>query len=158
MSVRALILILILIFTGFVLEHLALPGLLAELQVPWLVFVLTALLLSAPHYFGIIAALVLGLLLDVEHGQPFGLNSIILVVHVLFLRLNLRRFKIHGWAMVVTIVPILIALDLTFANLFLWLARIEFTLPVLAPVLTSFIVWPLFYALYQAVVNSLRLS
>lgn len=157
MSVRIIILAAMLVFIGFVLEHWQLPGLLNGLAIPWMLLVMTALIISAPQYFGLLLAVALGILLDVEHSQPLGLNACLLVFHTLLVQLNLRRFRLHGWAMVLAVVPILILLDMLFVNLLLLLLGASFTLPIWQPFLSSFVVWPLFYALYQYALTRMHL-
>lgn len=157
MSIRAVFLAIILVFCGFVLEHLELPKMLSWLQVPWILLVVSALVLTVPHAFGIILALIVGILLDVEYGHPFGLHALMLVVQVVLLRLNYRRFRIHGWLMVLTAVPLFVCISSLLANMVLWLVGSTLSLPVWQPVISSLLIWPIFYALYQFSVIRMRL-
>ena len=72
MQIRAVILTLLLVFAGFVLEHLPMPDLLSWLQPLWLLLLISILVLHAPHQFGLWLAIPLGLMLDVENHQLLG--------------------------------------------------------------------------------------
>ena len=68
----------IFIFLGFVLERLPLPDLFIDWFTPtWVWLVVTVLVLRAPEYFGLWLAIPIGLLLDIEKFEAFGLNVLL---------------------------------------------------------------------------------
>ncbi len=159
MSVRALILTLSSLFLAFVLEHLPMPELLIWLQPPWMLLLVTILVLHAPHRFGLWLAIPVGLMMDVENHQLLGLNVLLLGVHIVVLQLFLRRLEMFHFLQLTAVVALLVVLHqvMTF-----WAIALvsENQAPVLVwqPALVSALVWPWLYAITYMAMKRLNLT
>ncbi len=129
MQIRAVILTLLLVFAGFVLEHLPMPDLLSWLQPLWLLLLISILVLHAPHQFGLWLAIPLGLMLDVENHQLLGLNVLTLGVHQV----------LQFWAVALV-------------------SENRTPVAIWEPALVSGLVWPWLYALLHVSMKRLHLA
>lgn len=157
MSARATILAIILLFLGLILEHLVLPDLFSWLQIPWLLLFITVLVLHAPERFGLWLAIPFGLLLDAEHFQPFGLNTLTLIVHITFVQILYRRLTLSGWTLSMVVVPVLVGLHQLLANLALWLIDSPARVALWTPVLSTLLLWPWLNFGFQQALTRLNL-
>lgn len=157
MSVRAVILAVFLLFLGLALEHLALPDLFSWLQIPWLLLLITVLVLHAPERFGLWMAIPFGLLLDAEHFQLFGLNTLTLAVHITLVQILYRRLTLSGWTLSMVVVPALVGVHQLLANLALWLVDSSVQVAFWSPVLSSLLLWPWLNFGFQQALTRLNL-
>lgn len=158
MSFRAVFLTLTLLFVSFVMQRLNQYGWLAGLQVPWVHLSVAFIVLQAPARFGLLAALIIGLLLDVENMQLLGFNMFGLTVLVVSLRLFHHRLMLAGWPLVILTVPVLALIVRWLGYGILWLLGVDVAFDFWWPLLALFIVWPLQYAILQTVRIKLNLN
>lgn len=76
----------------------ALPDWVAWLRPDWVVLVMFFWLIERPHRVGMLASWVFGLLLDVLHGDPLGLNGLGLAVMALLGWAWYERLRMQGGA------------------------------------------------------------
>lgn len=157
MSFRALFLSLVLVFFSFVLQRLNLYGWFATAQVPWVYLASAFLLLHSPTRFGLIAALVIGLLLDVESMQLLGFNMLGLTLLVTSIRVFHHRLLLAGWPLIIISIPLIIFAIRCFGYLVLWVLGVDITFDLWWPLLALFLVWPMFYAILQTLRIKLNL-
>lgn len=149
MSMRAVFLALVLIFVSFVLERMAVHGLLVSMQIPWLYMTIAFLVLNAPQRLGIAAALILGLMLDVEKMQLLGYNMFALVLLVTSLRVMYHRLSLAGWPLIIIAIPTAIMLVRLVGYGALWLIGSPVAFDFWVPYLSLVFVWTLYYAALQ---------
>lgn len=77
-------------FIAFVLAVLPLPQALAYWRPEFITMVLIFWVLNAPHIAGIWGAFLLGLLLDVLYGTPFGVHAMVMAAVAWLVRLSWR--------------------------------------------------------------------
>lgn len=159
MQLRTTILALSALFIAFVLEHLPLPDLLSWLQPPWLLLVLTVLVMHAPHVFGLWLAIPLGLMLDVEQHQLLGLHVLTLGIHIVVLQFLYRRLLNFHFLQLTVVVTSLVALQQILTYWAIALVADNVTpVQVWQPALVSALVWPWLYALMFIAMKRLNLS
>ena len=159
MPIRATIISLAAIFLAFALEHLPMPSLLSWLQPLWLLLVLTVLILHAPQYFGLWLAIPLGLMMDVENNQLFGVHVLTFGVHIVLLQLLYRRLQTFHFLQLT--LPVAVMVILHQVVLYVAIAMVsENRTPVSIwqPALTSALVWPWLYAIVHISIRRLNLS
>ena len=153
---RVILLILGLLYVGFTLEHLPLPELLNWFQPPWIVLIVSCLVLLAPQYFGLWLSIPVGLLLDVEHQQALGTHTVALAVYITLLLSVLRKLSSASQFLSYLVIP---AFVLVYQLVICGLAW-AFSSSVLPqwwqPVLSSFIVWPWLFGLIRFLVPKLH--
>lgn len=159
MSVRAFILTLSSLFLAFVLEHLPMPDLLLWLQPPWMLLLVTILVLHAPHTFGLWLAIPVGLMLDVEHHQLLGLHVLLLGIHIVMLQLLFRRLVMFHFLQLTAVVALLVVLHQV---LMFWAIALvsenQVPVQVWQPALVSALVWPWLYAITYMAMKRLNLT
>ncbi|GGY58167.1 rod shape-determining protein MreD [Bacterioplanes sanyensis] len=157
MSLRFVFLVLAALFTAFTLEHLPMPELLDWLQPRWVNLLVMILVLHQPRIFGLWLAWPLGLLLDIEHGVPLGLNVSILLIQVFILQLTHRRLVLFHFIQQMLLVFLLVALGQVIHYWALMLMT-GASNPVLLwqPALVSALLWPWVYGLAHLLVTRMR--
>lgn len=151
MNPRAIILTLLLFAFGFLLEHLPMPSLLSWFHPPWMLLIVTLLVLHAPHWFGVWLALPIGLLLDVEHHQLLGLNVLTLTIHISLLRAFYYRMQHFNNVLLTVIVIVLVIIHQLVGSMALWVMDTNTYLPVWQPALGTALVWLWLRALFSTV-------
>lgn len=159
MPVRAILLTLSSVFLAFVLEHLPMPDLLSWLQPPWMLLLITILVLHAPNTFGLWMAVPLGLMLDVENHHLLGLNVLLLGVHIVVLQLLFRRLVMFHFLQLTAVVALLVVLHQV---LHFWAIALvsenRVPVPIWQPALVTVLVWPWMYAVTYMAMKRLNLT
>ncbi len=107
MSSGGITTILISVFTVLVLSILPLPESLSVARPAFAAMIVAYWVLNQPRRFGMLAAWLLGLFLDVVHASLLGQHALglILVAYIIFkLRETLRMFP--GWQQAVVLLPV----------------------------------------------------
>jgi rod shape-determining protein MreD len=149
MPIRAILFSVLFIFLGFVLERLPLPGLIDWFTPAWAWLVVTVLVLRAPEYFGLWLAIPIGLLLDIEKFEPFGLNVLLLGLHIVFLQFLYRRIALLNNFVLLTVLVggLVLARQVLSLVLLNTVSSTPVQVAILQPSLVSMLVWPWIYAL-----------
>ena len=147
MKLQVIVYIAIMIFVAFVAEHLPLPEVLYMFQPAWIMLVVTALVLFAPHIFTLWLALPLGLMMDVEQDTLLGLHVILIAFHIFLLQVLYRRMYLFN---VLQQAGVLFLMIMAEQIIHYWAVAVlrEDARPVLLvmPALFSAILWPWVYA------------
>lgn len=141
MSSRAIISALLLCGLGFFLEHLPMPDIISWFQPPWVLLIITLLVLHAPHKTGVWLALPVGLLLDVEHHQLLGFHVLTLAVHITLLQALCHRLQRFNQLLLALVVILLVAVHQLVGNLALWMLSSNSYVPIWQPVLGATLIW-----------------
>ena len=72
-------------FIGFVLTIIPLPMWAVWFRPAWVMLILMYWLISVPHRFGIIAAWVVGILMDLLTGTPLGVHALVFTLLAFFI-------------------------------------------------------------------------
>ncbi len=124
------------------------PQWLGWLRPAWVALVVFYWVMALPHRLGLISAWLLGLLVDVLHADPLGLNGLLLasITYVAWrFYERLRMYSIVQQCGVVFLLVLgaesvrLLVQDITWSRGFSWV--------VVVPALTSMLVWPFLYLL-----------
>ncbi|GAA6144593.1 rod shape-determining protein MreD [Thalassolituus maritimus] len=148
MKLHSIAYVLLALFVAFVLEHFQLPEVIDWFQPAWVMLVVTAAVLAAPSVFGLWLAIPLGLMLDVEKNTLLGLHVILVAMHIYLLQLLYRRMYLFN---VLQQSAVLFLMVLAEQIIHYWAMAVmrEDMMPVmlLAPALTSAVLWPWMYVL-----------
>lgn len=160
MQFRAFFLTICLFFVGFVLEQVSMPSLLDWFTPPWVLLILTVLVLQAPQYFGLWLTVPLGLMLDALYFQPLGLNVLTLAVHVVLIQAGYRRLaRISNFLVSMLIVGVLVGINRTLSYIIMLTLGVQIQeVNLWAPVLVSMLVWPWLYVFVYFSMRRLNLS
>lgn len=156
MTARAIITTLLFFGLAFFLEHLPMPNILSWFQPPWVLLMLTLLVLYAPQWFGVWIALPIGLLLDVEHSQLFGYHVLTLTVHVLLLQLFHGQVKRFNNPLLIIIVVALVVVHQFVGAMALWLLGKPAPIVLWQPIVSSALVWLWLRVFFVATTTQLR--
>lgn len=148
MSSRAVITVLILLGIGFFLEHLPMPEIISWFQPPWVLLLVTLLVLHSPHKAGVWLALPIGLLLDVEHHQLLGFHVFTITVYITLLQAFSRQLQRFNDLLLALVVIALVAVHQLVGNFGLWLVSSDAYVPLWQPVLGAALIWVWLRALF----------
>ncbi len=155
MSSRAIITTLLLFGLGYFLEHLPMPDILSWFQPPWILLIVTLLVLQAPHNVGVWLALPVGLLLDVEHHQLLGFHVLTLTVHITLLQAFSQRLQHFNNLLLSLVIVALVAVHQLVGNMALWALSSNSYVPIWQPVLCTALIWIWLRALFSLVTSRL---
>lgn len=155
MNSRVIISTLLLFGIGFFLEHLPMPDILAWFQPPWVLLIVTLLVLQAPHKVGVWLALPVGLLLDVEQHQLLGFHVLTLTVHITLLQAFCHRLQHFNNLLLTLVVIALVAVHQLVGNIALWGISSNAFVPLWQPVLCTALIWIWLRALFVLVIAKL---
>lgn len=157
MSTRAVILTLLFFALAFFLEHLPMPEIILWFQPPWVLLMVTLLVLYAPHWFGVWLALPLGLLLDIEHHQLMGYHVLTLTVHIYVLQLLYSKLKRFNNPLLVIVVIALVVVHQLVGAAALWLIGNPAPVTLWQPVVSAALAWLWLHGLFNLTTENLRL-
>src|SRR5690554_5521093 len=154
-SSRAVIATLMLFGAGFFLEHLPMPEILSWFQPPWMLLIVTLLVLHSPHKVGVWLALPVGLLLDVEHHQVLGFHVLTITVYITLLQMFSRQLQRFNDLLLALVVVGLVAVHQLVGNLGLWFISSDNYVPLWLPVLGAALIWIWLRTVFVVVVAKL---
>ena len=143
-------------FVAFVLAIFPLAKYLDYVRPEWVAMTLIFWVLASPGRVGIFMGLLMGLLLDVLHGQVLGLNALALSVLAYLCMLLNSRMRLYNTVQQSCLVFVLIGLYLLVSY---WTESIvmgQGNIALLWPSLGSAVIWPIWYNLLSAVRRYLR--
>ena len=148
---RAYVVILPTFFLALVLAVFPLFNLLDYIRPEWVAMTLIFWVLASPNKVGIFMGLVMGLLLDVLHGQVLGLNALALSILAYLCMLLHSRMRLYNTVQQSCLVFVLIGLYLLVSY---WCESIvigQGNIALLWPSLGSALIWPIWFNLLSAV-------
>jgi rod shape-determining protein MreD len=148
MKLHSIVYVMIMLFVAFVLEHLPLPAMVDWFQPAWVMLVVTAAVLAAPSVFGVWLAIPLGLMLDVEKGTLLGLHVLLVAMHVYLLQLLYRRMYLFNVLQQAAVLFLMVLAEQICHYWSLAVMREDATpIMLLAPALTTAVLWPWVYVI-----------
>jgi rod shape-determining protein MreD len=122
------------------------PDWLAWLRPNWLVLVIFYWVMAVPHRIGLIAAWVIGLLVDVLHGELLGLNAMTLAALTYVTWSLYERLRMYTMAQQAFILMLLaFAAELMRHVVHMLTLNAGFTLAIALPAVTTALIWPFAY-------------
>ena len=148
MKLHSIVYVMIMLFVAFVLEHLPLPAMVDWFQPALVMLVVTAAVLAAPSVFGVWLAIPLGLMLDVEKGTLLGLHVLLVAMHVYLLQLLYRRMYLFNVLQQAAVLFLMVLAEQIIHYWSLAVMREDATpIMLLAPALTTAVLWPWVYVI-----------
>jgi rod shape-determining protein MreD len=122
------------------------PDWVAWLRPNWLVLVVFYWVMAVPHRIGLIAAWIIGLLVDVLHGELLGLNAITLAALTYVTWSLYERLRMYTMAQQAFVVMLLaFAAELMRHVVHMLTLNAGFTLAIALPAVTTALIWPFAY-------------